>query len=225
TPLKTDPHTDSRPATARVTHLSWKAVVDFEMRKITATASWQIETGEDAKEIVFDTKGLAVTAVRTNAGPADYTLGKNDPTLGEALTITIGPEVSSVDIEYETSPDAAAVQWLSPEQTADKKHPFLFTQSQAILARSWIPCQDSPGIKFTYDAEVTVPAELLALMSASNPQEKNETGTYRFEMRQPISSYLLALAVGDVEFRPISDRSGVYAEPSMIDKVAWEFAD
>jgi len=225
TPLKTDPHSYSRPATARVTHLSWKAVVDFEMRKITATASWQIETGEDAKEIVFDTKGLAVTAVRTNAGPADYTLGKNDPTLGEALTITIGPEVSSVDIEYETSPDAAAVQWLSPEQTADKKHPFLFTQSQAILARSWIPCQDSPGIKFTYDAEVTVPAELLALMSASNPQEKNETGTYRFEMRQPISSYLLALAVGDVEFRPISDRSGVYAEPSMIDKVAWEFAD
>jgi len=135
------------------------------------------------------------------------------------------PATKAVNIKYITSPDAEALQWLTPQQTAGKKHPFLFTQSQAILARSWVPCQDSPGIRFTYEANVLVPADLLALMSASNPREKNDQGNYHFEMKQPISSYLLALAVGDLTFKTISDRSGVYAEGSVIEKAAWEFAD
>ena len=117
------------------------------------------------------------------------------------------------------------MQWLSAQQTASKNNPFLFTQSEAILARSWVPCQDSPSIRFTYDAEVTVPANLLALMSASNPREKNTTGIYQFAMRQPIPSYLLALSVGDIKFHEISQRSGIYAEPSLVDTAAWEFAD
>src|SRR5690606_34951935 len=128
-------------------------------------------------------------------------------------------------IHYQTSPQAEALQWLTPEQTASKKFPFMFTQSQAILARSWVPCQDSPGVRFTYEAKVTVPKDLTALMSASNPQEKNESGVYSFSMRQPIPSYLLALAVGNVTFKPISDRSGIYAEPSVADTAAWEFTD
>jgi aminopeptidase N len=148
-----------------------------------------------------------------------------DSLLGQALAITITPATKNVAITYTTSPDAEALQWLTPSQTAGKKDPFLFTQSQAILARSWIPCQDSPAVRFTYDADVTVPPKLLALMSASNPQEKNDAGTYHFEMRQPIPSYLLALSVGDIAFKAISDRSGVYAEPSVVASAAWEFAD
>ena len=145
--------------------------------------------------------------------------------MGQPLHIDISPEVKEVQIRYHTVPDAEAVQWLSPAQTADKRHPFLFTQSQAILARTWVPIQDSPGIRFTYDAKVTVPAELMALMSAQNPRERSQDGVYQFKMDQPIPAYLLALAVGDVQFSELGPRSGVYAEPSLIEASAYEFAE
>ncbi|MFM2377215.1 MAG: hypothetical protein RLZZ165_2312, partial [Bacteroidota bacterium] len=112
-----------------------------------------------------------------------------------------------------------------PGQTEGKQQPFLMTQSQAILARTWLPCQDSPGIRFTYTATVKVPANLMAVMSATNPTALSPGGSYRFEMKQPIPSYLMALAVGDLRFRPIGPRTGVYAEPTMIDRAEFEFAD
>ena len=110
-------------------------------------------------------------------------------------------------------------------QTADKKKPFLFTQGEAILTRSWIPVQDSPGIRFTYNAKVTVPSDLMAVMSARNPQERSTDGVYTFAMDKPVPSYLIALAVGDIAFKPIGARTGVYAERSVVDKAAYEFAD
>ena len=221
-----DPHSFSKPSEAKVTHLSWKAAVDFDTKKIRAVASWKIDATPDADSIILDTKGLSIQKVSLNKGEVtEFKLGDEDPILGKALIIRIKPGAKVINIHYETDPGAEALQWLTPQQTAGKKYPFLFTQSQAILARSWIPAQDSPGVKFTYDAKVTVPKDLLALMSASNPQKKNESGTYQFEMKQPISSYLLALAVGDIDFKPISNRSGVYAEPSLVDTAAWEFVD
>lgn len=224
--LIVDPHSYSKPGQAVVKHLSWKAHVNFDSRTIDATATWRIETGQHADTIIFDTKGLTITKVTNEKGdPAAFALGPEDAILGQPLKVAISPNTESITIAYRTHPQAEALQWLMPEQTAGKRHPFLFTQSQAILARSWVPCQDSPGIRFTYDAEVTVPPALLALMSAANPQQRNDNGLYRFEMKQPIPSYLLALAVGDLAFSAISDRAGVYAEPSVIDKAAWEFAD
>jgi aminopeptidase N len=224
--MKQDAHSFSRPDQARGTHLTWKATVDFRSKTISATATWTIETNNDAQEVIFDTKGLTIEKVTNNEGKdVKFKLGETDPILGQSLTVNIDKNIRSVSISYRTNPDAEALQWLAPSQTAGKSNPFLFTQSQAILARSWVPCQDSPSIRFTYDAEVTVPSNLLALMSASNPQEKNEDGIYKFDMKQPIPSYLLALAVGDVNFRQISARSGVYAEPSLVDTAAWEFAD
>lgn len=224
--MKPDPHSYSRPAQAKVTHLRWTASVNFDSKTIDAVASWSIDAAEGADSIILDTKGLHIRKVTLDGNaPAKFHLGKEDPILGQALTISISPGTRLVEIEYQTSPGAEALQWLSPRQTAGKKYPFLFTQSEAILARSWIPCQDTPGVRFTYEADVTVSPDLVALMSASNPREKNETGRYHFEMKQPIPSYLLALAVGDISFRPISDRSGVYAEEGLVDQAAWEFAD
>ena len=221
-----DPHSFSAPGKARVTHLHWVATVDFNRRIVVATAKWDIQFAPGAQEIVLDTKGLSIKAVSLdNRRQAEFSLEKSDSLLGQALRIPFDQETKSIAIKYETQPGAEAVQWLDPQQTAGKDKPFLFTQSQAILARSWIPCQDSPGIRFTYEADVTVPKDLLALMSASNPQNKNETGSYHFEMKQPIPSYLLALAVGDIEFKAVSNRSGIYAEPSVLDAAVWEFAD
>lgn len=221
-----DPHSHAIPAEAKVKHLHWKADVDFDSKTIRGNAAWEIEKTNDVDSIRFDTKDLNIKRITLDdAVTTNYRLGKKDAILGEALIIAIRPETKIVRIEYETTPGAEALQWLTPQQTAGKKFPFLFTQSQAILARSWVPCQDTPGIRFTYTADVQVPRELLALMSASNPREKNASGAYHFEMRQPISSYLLALAVGDLVFEPISDRSGIYAESELIDEAASEFAD
>ncbi|HZX73610.1 MAG TPA: aminopeptidase, partial [Cyclobacteriaceae bacterium] len=220
-----DIHSFSKPNEAHVTHLSWKASVDFDKKIISAIATWTIAANE-SDSIVLDTKGLNIEKVLlNNEQAATFSLGSEVAILGQSLSIKTTPNAKSISIYYTTSPDAEALQWLSPQQTAGKKFPFLFTQSEAILARSWVPCQDSPGVKFTYDADVTVPKDLLALMSASNPQAKNESGTYHFEMKQPISSYLFALAVGDIAFKSVSGRTGVYAEPSVIDTAVWEFID
>jgi leukotriene-A4 hydrolase len=226
TSMKKDQHSFSKPDQARVTHLNWKATVDFETKTIQAVAIWNIEAAEGAEEIIFDTKGLVIEKiVLDNDQTVEQKLAEADIILGQALTVPLKPDTKTVSIFYKTDPQAEALQWLSPQQTASKRDPFLFTQSQAILARSWVPCQDSPSIRFTYEAEVTIPKQLLALMSASNPKEKNSTGVYRFNMKQPIPSYLLALSVGDIKFHEISQRSGIYAEPSIVDTAAWEFAD
>jgi leukotriene-A4 hydrolase len=221
-----DPHSFSLPDEAKSTHLSWKADVDFQGKTINGVATWTIDVKPDADVIIFDTKDLNISKVTLdNDQPAEFKLAEKDSLLGEALAVLIKPDTKKVSIHYQTSKGAEALQWLDAQQTAGKKFPFLFTQSQAILARSWVPCQDSPNLRFTYDADVTVPKDLIALMSASNPQTKNESGEYHFEMKQPIPSYLLALSVGDLSFKPISERSGIYAEPSIVERAAWEFVD
>ncbi|MDH4090655.1 MAG: M1 family metallopeptidase [Cyclobacteriaceae bacterium] len=224
--MPVDLHSFAIPEEARVRHLRWKATVDFRSRTIHATATWEIESNTLADTLVLDTKGLTIDHITLNDNqPTGFRFAEPDALLGEALTIMIRPDTKRVNIVYQTSPDAEALQWLQPQQTSGKQHPFLFTQSQAILARSWIPCQDSPGIRFTYDADVQVPEDLLPLMSASNPQRKNSTGVYHFEMQQPIPAYLLALSVGDVSFQAVSERCGVYAEPVALERASWEFQD
>lgn len=222
--LVNDVHSFSKPAQVRVTHLKWQANIDFETKTIRAQADWQILRSE-GDTLTLDTKSLTIKEVMVDGVQVTFTLGNQDPILGQALSIPIKADSKTVSIVYITSAEAEALQWLGAQQTADKQQPFLFTQSQAILARSWLPCQDSPGVRFTYEADVQVPSALMALMSAANPQQKSKTGEYHFEMKQAIPSYLFALSVGDFAFKPISERSGIYAEPSVLDTAVWEFAD
>ena len=219
-----DIHSFSRPDEVSVTHLALDLAVDFDKQQLSGTARLDIDN-RGARELVLDTNGLTVAKVTADGAPAKFSLGENVKFLGRALSIGIEPGTKSVSIDYTTSPDAAAVQWLTPEQTAGGKHPFLFTQSQAILARTWVPCQDSPGVRMTYEATVRVPRGLLAVMSAENPTETNADGVYRFRMPQPIPSYLLALSAGDLAFRSLGRNSGVYAEKPVVDAAAWELAD
>lgn len=223
-PAPMDPHSHARPDEAVITHLELDLVVDMAARSIRGTATYAIRA-TDADSIVFDTDGLEILGVTLADGSkAPFSLGAAS-FLGRALTVSIPKGTERLSIAYATGADARALQWLDPQQTADKKKPFLFTQGQAILTRTWIPIQDSPGIRITYNARVQVPKDLMAVMSATNPQERSVDGRYSFTMKERIPPYLIALAVGDLAFKPIGARTGVYAEPGVVEKAAWEFAD
>jgi leukotriene-A4 hydrolase len=219
-----DHHSNARPEEAVITHLDLVIQVDMENRRIEGTASYDLRV-KGGERVILDTDGLEILAVQKADGtPLEFTIG-DTTILGRALNIVLPKGTERIVVRYRTGPEAKALQWLAARQTEGGEHPFLFTQGQAILTRTWIPIQDSPGIRFTYKANVEVPKELMAVMSASNPQERSADGRYAFRMDQPIPAYLIALAVGDLVFKPIGDRCGIYAEPTMVDKAAWEFAD
>ena len=223
--MNQDIHSFSRPEEAVVKHLSLDLNIDFTEKIVSGTATLNIDNLSGGNELWLDSRDLTIKKVTLDEGAeTTFKTGPSKPYMGQPLTIAIKPTTKKVTIHYSTSPGAAALQWLDPGQTASGK-PFLFTQSQAILARTWIPLQDSPGIKFTYDAKVTVPAGLMALMSAENDTLVHADGVYTFNMPQPIPSYLMALAVGNLEFRSYDGRCGVFAEPPLIEKAAWEFED
>ena len=219
-----DPHSFAQPNKAVAKHLKLDIEVDFDTQIISGTATYDIENN-DSDEIILDSKYLDIESVTADGKDTEYSLAKFDEQLGQALKIKIEKNTKQIAITYKTTKDTEAVQWLKPQQTEDKKYPFLFTQGEAILTRSWIPIQDSPQIKITYEANVQVPIELMAIMSAENPKEKTANGLYHFKMKQSIPAYLIALAVGDIEYKAVSNRTGIYAEKSMLEKVYNEFSD
>ncbi|WKK86769.2 M1 family metallopeptidase [Marivirga arenosa] len=220
-----DMHTFSNSEEAKIKHLNWEAFVDFENKIINAIAQFDIEKYPNAEKIILDTKGLDIEKVWSNDQVSiDYELKSKDDLLGTALLIPINKSTHTISIAYKTKPNAEALQWLNPNQTSGNQ-PFLFSQSQAILCRSWIPIQDSPGIRFTFNAKVEVPKGFLALMSASNPQEVDTTGVYEFQMEQPIPAYLMSLAVGDLQYQKTGKNTGFYAEPATIDKANQDLKD
>jgi leukotriene-A4 hydrolase len=238
-PLPADPHSYAQGPP--LSHL-WLALgVDFAQQTLAGSATWLLAEPLTAPAtLVLDTRDLTIEAVEAAehpdrnaavAGPSPavpYALGAPDAVLGQALSLELPAGTQAVRIRYRTSPSAAALQWLAPTQTAGA-HPFLFTQSQAILARTWLPCPDSPGRRFTYEADVEVlgpeRGQLLALMSAENPQATAPDGRYHFRQPQPVPTYLLALAVGRLDFAPLDGRTGIYAEPATLLRATYEFAE
>lgn len=224
------PHSYARPDEVAIQHMHLDLKVDFEAKKLAGSVDLLLKReAADANTLRLDTRGLDVTKVTSAGIELKWKLAEHNAQMGSQLTVELPASDSTapakITIDYSTRPSAEALQWLKPEQTTDKDHPFLFTQSQAILARTWVPCQDTPAVRMTYSAKIQVPTNLLAVMSASNPQKKNDTGVYEFKMKQPIPSYLLALAVGDLKFKALGPRSGVYAEPSVLKKAVWELHD
>ncbi len=224
---KSDPHSFANYLEVPVKHIDLTLKVDFHKQELTGKAQLTITNSAGSQQLILDTHGLVIERVTIGKeeSPANFSLGDSVEFLGRPLSISISPETSIITIYYHTRPAALALQWLSPEQTAGGKYPFLFTQSQAILARTWIPCQDTPANKITYAAHIEVPPSLRAVMSAKPTFSDPTKGIYEFEMAQRIPPYLMALAVGELEYRPLGPRSGVYAEPSIIAKAAFEFAD
>lgn len=220
-----DIHTQCNADSVLINHLDLDIKVDFNQQKILGNALWKIDNKFHQKELHLDTYDLSIDSVFTNGKKANFVLEKFVKHLGQALIIPIDDNTKEVNIYYSTGQHARALQWLTPQQTLGKTQPFLYTQSESIYARSWIPCPDGPGIRFTYKARVQVPKGLMALMSAENPQQLNDSNVYHFNMDLPIPAYLMALAVGDIRFKKIDNRTGVYAEPNMIDKASNELSD
>jgi leukotriene-A4 hydrolase len=228
-----DIHSYARPEEVRVSHVALDLTADFEAKRLRGTATLDLVRVAGAQRVVLDTRGLDIEGVTGPGGAAlQWVLGANDPIIGAPLTVQLPMDVTRIVVRYATRPDAGALQWLTPAQTAGKKQPYLFSQGQAILTRTWIPTQDSPGIRQTYAARIVVPAGLRAVMSAemATPEGRDMFGApeqrvFEFALRQPIPPYLIALAVGDIAFRPIGTRTGVYAEPSVVDSAAREFED
>ncbi len=234
-----DVHSFANSEKFRVEHVDLDLTVDFAKQVLSGTAQLRVAPGKPipgaktaAQELVLDTRDLQidkVTWVGTPAKPLRFELGKSDPILGRPLRIALPNEAAAgpfrVSIVYRTSPKASGLQWVTPPQTAGKQQPFLYSQSQAIHARSWVPLQDSPQVRITYKARIRTPKNLRAVMSAANDPQAPADGDYAFDMPQPIPSYLLALAVGDFAFKPVGQRTGVYAEPATLAAAAQEFAD
>jgi aminopeptidase N len=227
-----DYHSYSNPQEVRARHVSLDLAVLFDQKILKGSATLAIERTSEGrgKPLILDTRGLKILGAEASAqgksyGPVKFELGQYDKVLGSPLTLYLPQDASHVRIHYETSPQASGLQWLTPEQTAGRKFPFLYTQSQAIHARSWIPLQDTPGVRVTYSARIRTPRQLRAVMSSRNDPKTPLNGEFTFDMPQPVPSYLIALAVGELEYRPISQRTGVYAEKPVAGKAAKEFED
>lgn len=221
-----DAHSYSNTNEIYTKHLHLDLEVDFETKTIYGIARHEM-VNHHSDTAIFDIKGLEIHRVtigsKNHEENTDYVIGIEDKILGAPLSVAVDTNSTFINIYYKTTQNSTAIDWLNPNLTSGKKHPLLYTQGQAILTRTWIPIQDSPANKFTYSADIKVDKDLLPLMSASNPKEKNETGEYHFEMKQPIPAYLIALTVGDYSYKKLSKNSGVYSEPSLIDAAAWEF--
>jgi len=217
-------------------HLALDLDVDFDAHTLNGSVVLHMNVLDtSAREIILDTRDIAIESVvflvaDGTTETAEYEMGETDAVKGTSLVIAVpgkleGETEVKLRIDYETSPQASALQWLPPELTAGGKHPMMFSQSQSIHARSWIPLQDTPAVRITYEAVIRTPAELLAVMSANNDPLTPRSGEYQFDMPQPIPAYLLAIAVGNLYFAPFGDDTGVYTEPELLDASVYEFAN
>lgn len=228
---RADEHSYAEPDKVRTQDIALALNVDFDTKQLAGSATYTLEWLDPKYgKLVLDTRDLTIEKVvgeRPDGKWVDliHTLDPADKVLGSRLTIAAPERNKRIRITYRTAPTASGLQWLEPSMTAGKQTPFMFSQSQQIHARSWVPIQDTPIVRFTYTAHVTAPKDVMVLMSADNDPKAARDGDYSFKMPQKIPSYLLAIAAGDMVFQPISARAGVWAEPSMAPKAAAEFAD
>lgn len=230
-----DVHSHARPEIARVVHVDLDLTADFAAKTLSGTAALDVTAEPGATEIVLDARNLDIRSVADADGrPLQFALGAESEFIGQPLTVRFpafaAGERRRIVVTYATRPDAAALQWLSPEQTAGGVQPYLFSQGQAILTRTWIPTQDSPGIRQTYTARIVAPNTVKAVMSAEMLTPEGEAAgaglrAWRFRLDNPVPPYLIAIAVGDLEFAPLGRRTGVYTEPGRLAAAAAEFPE
>ncbi|WP_177307459.1 M1 family metallopeptidase [Pseudoduganella namucuonensis] len=226
-----DPLSYARYDQVRTTNLHLDLKADFGSKTLSGYAELTLNwLDKSARALVLDTRQLNIARVQVlqpngRWSAASYMLDKPDPEKGQALRISLPTQPEKVRVYYRTAPTAPALQWMTPQQTMSGKRPFMFSQSETIDARSWAPVQDTPAVRFTYSARVDAPSGLRVVMSAENDPKATGAGGWKFKMPQPIPSYLLAIAIGEIEVRDLGPRTAVYAEPARIEAAAYELAD
>lgn len=221
--FKVKNHTHAQLDSAKIVHMNLNLTADFNQHLLKGKVTFTIES--KSKHIFLDTYDLKIDSVQADGKNTSFNLSEKDSNLGQGLAIDITPKTKTITIFYKTSTVAKALQWLKAEQTADKKFPFLYTQGQSISTRSWIPIQDTPQIRLTYEAQINVPKGMMVVMSAKNLKEVNPSGEYHFKIQQPIPPYLIALSAGGLNYKSFNSKSGIYAEPSILQATYTEFLE
>lgn len=225
----TDPHSFAEFEKVHITHMQLDLDADMSRQILSGHVLLDLDRPDPALlRLVLDTRDLDIHDVNAvdpegEYLPVSWRLGEDHDHLGRPLVILLPQGIARVRIDYSSRPEAFGLQWLSPEQTSSGK-PFMFSQSQPHYARTWVPLQDTPAVRYTFDATIRGPRDLLVVMGADgNRAERTATGEYHFHMPEAIPSYLMAIAIGDLEFAGIGPRSGVFAEPQWIGPAAEEF--
>ncbi len=219
-----DPTSYADLSQGRIRHIDFHIRADFSTQTLAIKAVYHLEAPRRGP-LFLDTYKIDLQKAYTSDRELTWEFDTHNENLGSRLHLKGLDGHAGFTLEFRTSPEASALQWLTPSQTLGGEHPFLYSQCQSIHARSVFPCQDTPSVRFTFSAEVELPEGLTAVMGAEAVKGKKGGGHFKFRMPQPIPSYLFALAAGNLEFREFGPRTGIYAEPQIIESAAWEFAE
>ncbi|KKZ59642.1 leukotriene A-4 hydrolase [[Emmonsia] crescens] len=228
-----DPNTLSNYNAFRTTHTTVNFDILFDKQQLTGNVIHQLKslTNSESREVILDSSFLNIHHVKVDGKQNKFELLPRQEPYGSALKIPLAEGVAlgktvDIDISVETTEKCTALQWLTPAQTSTQKHPYMFTQCQAIHARSIFPCQDTPDVKAVIDFNITSPLPVIAsgvpIRDSSSPSSESNNKVYKFHQKVPIPAYLFAIASGEIAEAPIGPRSRVAASPDKLDECKWE---
>jgi len=227
-----DPNTSANYDAWRTKHTTANLKVEFEQKRLRGSVILELESQTDkaSKEIILDSSYLDVASIKLNSAPSSWEMRDRIGANGSPVHVAVPDgaakgEVVKLEIDLATTGDCTALQWLTPAQTSNKVAPFMFSQCQAIHARSLFPCQDTPDVKSTYTFNITSPHVVVASGVSKGTEGSGPDTVYTFEQKVPIPSYLFALASGDIAEAKIGRCSSVATGPNELAASKWEFED